>query len=91
MLIGSPSFGLGADTPDSGSFDTGVAGGSFLTALVLGLGIIVAAKTVFAPTTRRSAPKRRWVAGAYRSDDYEERLDPEWGRSLVRKRRGRAA
>jgi hypothetical protein len=89
MLIGYNSNGLGADTADSGSFDTGMAGGSVLTALVLGIGVIIAAKTVFGPDKRRTS--KRWVSGSWRSADYEERLDPEWGRPLVRKKRGKAA
>ncbi len=70
-----PSFhrGLG-DTSDSGSMfdvaDPSFLGGSVLTSFVLGIGIIIAMKTVLKPK-RSSSSGKIWANGAWRSPDYE--------------------
>ncbi len=73
--VGTGFRGLGDDTAGD-STDTSFLGGSFLggsalTAFVLGLGVIIAVKTMLSPS-RSSAPKKKWAAGAWRSADYED-------------------
>ena len=85
MLVTS-QHGLG----DTGDFSTGVLSGGVLTAFVLGIGVLIAAKTVFAPTKRR-APEKRWIAGAWRSPDYEYWSEEDRRRPLKRRGRSRAA
>lgn len=69
-----------------GDFNAPFLGGSVLTALVLGVGIIIAMK-VFAPAPRG----RKWAAGAWRRADYEDPHAPVFSeaevRRLTRKRR----
>lgn len=81
MLI--PLAGLGDDSTDSTSFSWPFAGGSVLTAAVLGIGLIIATKTVLAPKRK---PKKKWASGAWRSEDYEER-SPDYGVRPSRRRR----
>ena len=47
--------GLGDDSADTSFFGGSFIGGSMLTAFVLGIGIIIAVKTVFSPS-RGSSP-----------------------------------
>jgi len=70
MLIAS-HHGLG-DTGASSSagFDWSLAGGSVLTAAILGIGLIIAMHTVLEPSSKRRG-KKQWIRGAYRSPDYE--------------------
>lgn len=75
--------GLGDDTTavDTSSSDTSFFGGSFLggsmlTAFVLGIGIIIAVKTVLSPSRGSSAPAKKWAAGAWRDLDYEDPNTP---------------
>jgi hypothetical protein len=89
VLLGSQFAGLGSvddstDTADAGFF-TPALGGSLLTVFGVGLGVIAAAKLLSGATTGRST--RVWKDGAWRKPEYEERLDPEWGRKLVRSRK----
>lgn len=72
--------GLGDDTTAAPLIDWSFASGSALTAFALGLGVIIAAKTLF------GKPKRKWAEGAWRSADYEERRS-DYGVRPQRRRR----
>jgi|SRR5579871_1441384 len=61
----------GADTSSSELLGGSFLGGSLLTSFVIGLGIIIAVKTVLAPS-RSSSPPKKWAAGAWRDLDYED-------------------
>lgn len=89
-IVSAAVEGLGDTTTDgtaSTGFDTSFATGSMLTAFLVGLGVIIAAKTVFAPSRARSGKK--WAAGAWRNEDYEDW--PEYERRRTQKRRRKAA
>lgn len=75
--------GLGDDPPAAAPFDWSFAGGSALTALLCGVGLIVAAKTVFEPKKRT---RKKWANGAWRNDDYEERSS-DYGVRPARRRK----
>src|SRR5579863_7924765 len=80
--------GLGDDPGSTaasggGIIDWSFLGGSTLTALLCGIGFIIAAKTVFAPKKKR---RKKWAAGAWRDEDYEE-TSSDYGVRPARRRR----
>ncbi len=107
----TPFRGLGDDITTAASDTSGVnssffgtdssffgpfLGGSMITAFVLGIGIIIAFKTVL-PTSRSSssAPQKKWAAGAWRDLDYEDPNAPLFSdkelKKLLRNNRGNSA
>jgi|SRR5579871_2336414 len=92
------SSGLGDDTGTDSSGSDFLAGsflgGSLLTSFVIGVGIIIAVKTVLSPS-RSSAPAKKWAAGAWRDLAYEDPNAPLFSdkelKRLLRNNRGNRA